>query len=95
MITPKSRRIDHMVVGDFMYDVERWVEERLGWTKMSQDGKQITIHDSQRPPYTYGEARNDSNWATARKGFYILHNGYGQFRILTKAQFDYWYEEKE
>lgn len=94
MITPKSRRIDHMVVGDRMWDVEDWVEARFGYTRTSTDGKQITIYDATRPPYTYGETRKE-NCATARKGFYILHNGYGQFRILSKAQFDYWYEEQE
>ena len=93
MITPRSRRVDHMQVGNHMFDAERWVEARLGFTKVSVDGKSITVFDATRPPYVFGEAR-ESNYATAYKGCYILHNGYGQFRILTKAQFDYWYEEK-
>jgi hypothetical protein len=83
-----------MKIDNFMLDAERWVETRLGHSKISLDGKAITIADAIRPPYTYGEFRAE-NRATAYKGDYILHNGYGQFRILTKSQFDYWYEEKE
>jgi hypothetical protein len=94
MITPKGRTIDHMVVGERMFDAERWVETRLGHSKISLDGRAITITDAIRPPYTYGEFRAE-NRAPAYKGDYILHNGYGQFRIFTKLQFDYWYQEKE
>jgi hypothetical protein len=77
-----------------MWDAERWVKTRLGETKVTTDGKAITVYDTTRIPYTFGEIVGNV-WATARTGDYILHNGYGQFRILNKAQFDYWYEEKE
>ena len=90
----KTHGTDYMMVGDYMFTAKDWVETRMGWAKISESGKQITVHDATRPPGTYGEYR-DQSWATAGKGHYILHNGDGQFRILTKAQFDYWYEEKE
>jgi hypothetical protein len=90
----RSRTTDYMVVGAHMWDVESWVSERLGSTKMSTDGKQITIYDATRPPGMYGDSRKGS-WATANKGNYVMHNGDGQFRVLTKAQFNYWYQEEE
>lgn len=93
-LVAKPRRIEFMVVRDTMHEAKRWVEARLGLGEISADGKSVAIYDANRPPYTYGESVK-ATWAYASKGSYILHNGCGEFRVLTKDQFEYWYEEEK
>jgi hypothetical protein len=84
---------DYMLV-DYLHDAKRWVEIRMGFVEINQSGSGGVVNNATRPPYSYDRFRKE-NRMPVYKGDYILHNGQGQFRVLTKLQFDYWYKEEK
>jgi hypothetical protein len=66
----------------------------MGFLEINQSGTGGVVNNATRPPYYYDRFRKENRMFVS-KGNYILHNGEGQFRVLTKSQFNYWYKEEK